>query len=72
MLKNIAILEVEKNGKKYEFHLPQGCTLGEAHDVIFEMRTFIVERIQEAFKADAPKQPEVPKEEQPKEVTSGQ
>ena len=68
MLKNQVILEVEKNGKKYALHLPEGSTLGEAHDVIYQMRTFVVERIQEAFKADAPKELEQPKE----EVPSGQ
>lgn len=62
MLKNQAVLEVEKNGKKYQLHLPEGSTLGEAHDVIFQFRSFVVDRIQEALKQDQPKEPEAPKE----------
>lgn len=60
MLKNQAILEVEKNGKTYQLHLPDGCTLGEVHDVLFQMRSHVLERIQDALKVDAPKEVEQP------------
>ena len=33
MLKQAAMLEVEKNGKKYQLHLPSDSPLGDVHDV---------------------------------------
>lgn len=63
MLKNHAILEIEKNDKIYQLHLPDLCTLGEVHDVLFEMRSFVIDKINEAQKNDAPKEIEKTKDE---------
>lgn len=52
MLKNHSILEVVKNEKVYQLHLPSDASLGEVHDVLYQMRSFVVERIQEHMKAE--------------------
>lgn len=56
MIKQHAILEVVKNGNTYQLHLPDNVTLGEVHDVLFEMRTFVIAKIVEAQKADQQKE----------------
>lgn len=60
MIKQAVMLEVEKEDRKYQFHLPPNGNLGEIHDVLFQMRSYIIEKIQEAQRIDAPKLPEVP------------
>ena len=58
MLKQSAMLEVKIGDRAYQLHLPSDAPLGEAHDVIFQMRSFIIAKINEAQKADAPKESE--------------
>jgi hypothetical protein len=60
MLKQSAMLEVKIGDRVYQFNLPSDAPLGEAHDAIFQMRSFIVDKINEALKLDTPKVPEVP------------
>jgi len=67
MLKTSAILEVKINDRTYVLTLPNDSPLGEVHDALFQMRSFVVEKINEAQKADAKK--EVSEEEKPVETT---
>lgn len=55
MLKQIAMLEIIKGENVYQLHLPNNCNLGEVHDVLFQMRTYVMEKIADVLKADAPK-----------------
>lgn len=55
MLKTHAILEIEKNNHIYQFHLPAEAPLGEVHDVLYQMRLFVSERINEYLKAESQK-----------------
>jgi len=67
MLKQSARLEVKREDRIYQLNLPDNCPLGEVHDVLYEMRCYIIARINEHQKADQPREPEQPKEsEQPK------
>ena len=61
MLKQAAMLEVKINDRVYQLHLPADAPLGEVHDALFQLRSYVVERINEAVKKDAPK--EEPKQE---------
>ena len=69
MLKQSAMLEVKIGENVYQFHLPSSAPLGEAHDAIFQMRSYIVAKINEAIAADKPKEalPEEEVSESPKE-----
>jgi hypothetical protein len=58
MIKNIALLEIAKEDRIYTLMLPNNASLGELHDVLFQMRSFVIDRINEAVKADQPKAPE--------------
>lgn len=61
MLKQTAILEIVRDDRVYTMVLPNNAPLGELHDVIFQMRSFVVDKINESVKLDQPKQPlEVP------------
>jgi hypothetical protein len=51
MLKNITIMEIEKNGRTYQLHLSNESPLGECFDVLYEMQNFVVSRINEAQRA---------------------
>ncbi len=59
MLKQSATLEIVKEDRVYSLNLPSTAPLGEVHDVLFQMRSFVIEKINEAQKLDAPKEPEV-------------
>ena len=61
MLKQQIILEVKKGENTYLMQLPQNCALGEVHDVLYQMRTFVIERILEEQKKDKPIVPEIDK-----------
>lgn len=63
MLKQAVNLEVKVGERTYQLNLPGDCPLGEVYDVLFKMRSYVVERINDAQKLDAPKEPEQPKEE---------
>lgn len=58
MLKQSANLEVVREDRVYSLNLPASAPLGEVHDVLFQMRSFVVDKINEAIKADVPKEPE--------------
>ena len=58
MLKQSAMLEVKIGDRVYQLHLPSDAPLGEAHDAIFQMRSYVIAKINEAQKADAPKDSE--------------
>jgi hypothetical protein len=58
MLKSSAMLEVKIGERVYSFFLPSDAPLGEAHDALFRMRSYVVDKINEAIKVD---NPEVPK-----------
>ncbi len=55
MLKQHATLEVKIGERVYQLHLPSDCPLGEVHDALFKMRSFVVSKINDAQKADEPK-----------------
>jgi hypothetical protein len=44
-IKQETILEANRDDRIYRLHLPQGAELGEIHDILFEMRIFIAEQI---------------------------
>ena len=48
MLKNEAVLEIKKNDRVYRFYLDNGSPLGEVYDVLYEMRSFVFQKISEA------------------------
>lgn len=58
MLKQFALLEIKRGEKIYSLQLPPDAPLGEVHDVLFEMRSFVVSKINSAIEADKPKTPE--------------
>jgi len=62
MLKQQVIFEVKRDNRVYQLQLPENSPLGEVHDVLFQMRSFVIDKINEAVKQDAPKEPEQPKE----------
>lgn len=57
MLKQTAILEIVREDRVYTMVLPSNAPLGELHDVLFQMRSFVVDKINEAVNADKPKEP---------------
>jgi len=57
MLKQTAILEVVRQDRVYTMILPNNAPLGELHDVIFQMRSFVVDKINESINAEKPKEP---------------
>jgi len=48
MIKTNPTLEVKLGEKIFTLHLPIESTYGEIHDALFQMRTFIVNKIIEA------------------------
>lgn len=63
MLKQAAVFEVKKEERIYTFILPSDAPLGECHDVLFQMRSFVIDKINAAIEADKPKKPEPEKSE---------
>jgi hypothetical protein len=47
--KTIITIEIEKNGRKYAFHIPFGAPYGEAHDIAFEIAAEIIEMSKKAL-----------------------
>ena len=62
MLKQHAMLEVKINDRIYQLHLPCDSPLGEAHDALFQMRSYVIDKINEAKTHDALKELEAAKE----------
>ncbi len=58
MLKTNAMLEVKIGERIYQLNLPSDAPLGEAHDAIFQMRSYVISKINEAQKADKAKEQE--------------
>ncbi len=56
MLKQTAILEIVRQDRVYTLVLPNNAPLGELHDVLFQMRSFVVEKINDAVVIDKPKE----------------
>lgn len=53
-------LEITSNGRTYQFHFAPDSPIGEIHDVLFQMKSFIVQKINEASPpAAAPQTPPV-------------
>lgn len=52
MLKQSVMLEVKLNDRVYQLHLPQDAPLGEVHDALYQLRSFVIEKINAAQKAD--------------------
>ena len=53
----------KKDEHEVRIQISANCPLGFAHDAVFKFRTYLVERINEALKADQPKELEPVKEE---------
>lgn len=58
MLKQQTILEVKRGERVYQLALSAESPLGELYDVLYEMRSFVVEKINAAQAVDKPKEPE--------------
>lgn len=58
MLKTQAQLEVKIGERIYQLNLPSDAPLGEAHDALYQMRNFVISKLLEAQKLDAPKESE--------------
>ena len=56
MLKTQAVLEVKTGERLYQFNLPTDAPLGEVHDVLFQMRSYVIGKINDAQKADETKE----------------
>lgn len=54
MFKQQVVLEVKKNSRDFCLILPPDTNLGELHDVLFEMRSMVIERILEQKKKEEP------------------
>ena len=50
MLKNNTVLEVKIGERNYQFHCSPDSPLGELHDALHQMKTFIVQKIVDAEK----------------------
>lgn len=58
MLKTHAQLEVTIGENVYQLHLPADAPLGQTFDALFQMRSFVVEKINAANKIDEKKESE--------------
>lgn len=56
MLKTNAILEIKKEDRIYTLSLPHNSPLGEIHDVLIEMKNFVVNKITEINQIEKPKE----------------
>jgi hypothetical protein len=55
MLKTQATLEIEQNGRNYILQMPSDSPLGEVHDILFKMRFYVIEKINEIANAEKDK-----------------
>lgn len=61
MIKNLATLEVKVGEKVYKLLCEVDSTWGEVHDVLYQMKSFVVQKINEAHQADmASKEAQLP------------
>ncbi len=56
MLKQSAQLEIKIGERVYQLNLPSEAPLGEVFDALFQMRSYIVGRINDAQKSDEKKE----------------
>jgi len=56
MIKTLLTLEISKESRKYQLILSQDSPLGEIFDVITEMRSFVLHKINDAVKTEQPEQ----------------
>lgn len=52
MLKNNTILEIKMNERNYQFQCSPDSPLGEIHDVLHQMKAFIIQKIIDAEKTE--------------------
>lgn len=57
MIKVQTVLEVKKNDRAYTLTLDPSSPLGEVHDVLQEMKHFVIGKMQEAEKPAQEEQP---------------
>jgi len=56
MLKNLSTLEHKIEDRIYQFVCASNAPLGEVHDALVKMKAFVIGKIQEAQKAEEPKE----------------
>lgn len=63
MIKNLATLEVKIGEKAYKLLCEADSTWGEVHDVLYQMKSFVVQKINEAHQSDvASREAQLPQE----------
>lgn len=60
MLSAKTTLTIKLGERTYEFHCDPLSPLGELHDVLCQMKSFIVEKLNAAHSADQPQKAETP------------
>lgn len=56
MLKNNSVLEIKIGERIYQFHCSPDSPLGELHDAIHQMKSFIIQKIIDVEKETKPEQ----------------
>jgi len=62
MLKGKSVLEIKKGDKVYTFEFEPGSHAGEIHDVLHEMKAFVVSKIIEVQASSKPVSEQQPEE----------
>lgn len=64
MLKSNHVLEIKRQERLFQFLMPTDASLGEIHDVLHEMKLFIVKTLTERAQTEvkSPDQPPEPQE----------
>lgn len=52
MHKSVSILELKKGEKVYQLHLAPDSALGEVHDVLCQMKYYVLERMNKQHQID--------------------
>ena len=63
MLEEFVAIREKKDDNEVIIYISRNCPLGLVHDALFKARSYVIEKINEAAKADAPKTVEVAQEE---------
>lgn len=58
MLKQYVAFTERQDENEVTIYISANCPLGLVHDALFKARSFVVDKINEAQKLDAPKEPE--------------
>lgn len=56
MLKQKLIFEVKRDERIYSLEIPSGCNLGEVHDVIFAMKQWVIDQMNQVHMAEKPQE----------------